>query len=139
MKHKNEIWEMYDKFYTEKEIVQFKKEEGKSIEGHFPIHYIDVVIEESDLDRIVNTLGWLTKYIYDDMDIEDVTKPTNDELLEAINLIGKNAKNLQQKYNRFSDEGLREGLRKKARNRMLCFSYYKNLIESGFFEDKTIN
>jgi hypothetical protein len=98
-------------------------------------------MELETFNRLFNTCRWLAKYISPTMRLGEYepTKPTTKEIIEVVQLIGEEGKDLRQYARQYPAGDLKKALQKDATKKIKCGAYYTELAESGFFDDKELH
>lgn len=134
MRYKSVIWDHYNSFADEKYHIDRLKRESKKYLGNYRN-----VEDEEKFHIMLNTFAWLQEYNsrpYFQSRVENITKPTNEEILEAINYVEVHGQDLLKVAVRYSDTQTRNGLKKMAKDMIEGSKYYKELVEKNFFADK---
>ena len=131
MRYKREIWEFFIKYIEEEQLIKYKEDIGReNVKPFFDM-------ERDRFNRLLNTFAWLTKYNLSYINIErTVTKPTNEEILDAMLIIKENGEQLRitaKQYPKTEGE-IRNNLLKMAKNRLACSRYYVKLVDENYFD-----
>lgn len=132
MRYKRQLLDMLIKYEEEEKVIEYRKE----IEGTKDMKaFYNMDIEK--FNRILNTLGWLVKqgnkYVRIDNDIK---KPTDSEILEAMEDMEKVTIQLLEWAKVNKDLTVRKKLMTIGRNKLNCVKYYKQLVKEDYFKDK---
>ena len=96
-------------------------------------------MEEGKFRRLFNTYTWLAMYNSPYLRVDNpVHKPTNDDIIEAMELLGSEGEELLQHAKQHPTGELRTSLRKMAKKEIECAAYYIGLAEEDFFKDKVL-
>lgn len=93
-----------------------------------------------EFDRKYNALAWLVKLRYPQMNMRGFrpVKPSSLMIAEVVETIGNQGQVLRKKARQIESLDMRKSMQKRATNKINCERYYRELAESGFFEDKEI-
>ncbi|MFE8701209.1 hypothetical protein ACFYKX_11440 [Cytobacillus sp. FJAT-54145] len=141
MRFKHQIWDFYMSCRDSQHLIDYRKEIGRPIEENtvwFGPHELDI----PSFTRIYNTVTWLTLFNYPYMNHdsrETPTKPTNEDILEVLNIIHVLGTNLKGYSKRFPKGEHRTSLFRMADKKIKCVAYYRDLVENDFYRDKEIS
>lgn len=135
MRYVKEIWRYFIQFKDEERFIKYKKMKRDKEELAFG------ELEDEVFVRLYNTFCWLSKFNSPTLRLSEdkkLTKPTNEEIVEALDYIHEEASDLLEFSKQYSDKEIRSGLRKKAKRELECVEYYKQLVAEDFYKDKEI-
>lgn len=139
MRFTDEIFYEHRRYADEQRHLDYWKEKDKE-SGRVRLAFFDSM-EIDTFNRLLNTYAWLDKFNSPLMRMgeREPTKPTTEEILEAVQLIGEEGKGLRLHARRYPAGDMKKGLQKKATKEIKCGAYYTELAESGFFDDKELH
>lgn len=141
MRFKDEIWSYFIRFRDEERFVRYKKEKRKGTDKESEVILAFYDMEDDRFSRLYNTYCWLAKFNSRTLRFSEekvLIKPSNEEILEALNYIEKDASSFFEFAKQYTDKEMRLGMQKKAKRELGCVAYYKQLVEDDFYKDKEI-
>lgn len=129
MRYLQVIHDYYIKYMDEEHFFNFHKAKYKYL-GE---------IEQKDFQDLYYIYKWLNKYNSSNnsiiaKELKTMRRPTNNEIIEAINLIKKDGENLLERAtNEYPKGDLRKNLIKAANKKIDCADYYLDLVSKDFF------
>ncbi|MFV1457414.1 hypothetical protein, partial [Bacillus mycoides] len=114
-------------------LVEHKKSKGR--ENVLPFYDM----EEDAFRRLFNTYTWLAMYNSPYLRTDNpVHKPTNEDIVEAMELLRTEGADLLVYAKKHPKGDLRTDLMKMAKKEIECAAYYIGLVQEDFFKDKEL-
>lgn len=133
MRFKNEIYQCFIKYKDEARLVEHKKNKGR--ENVLPFYDM----EEDTFRRLLNTYTWLAMFNSPYLRVETpVHKPTNEDIVEAMELLREKGDDLMVYAKKHSKGDLRTDLMKMAKKEIDCAAYYIGLAQEDFYKGKEL-
>lgn len=140
MRFREEIFQEYKRFADEQRHLDFHREKDK-LAGKERLPFWGEM-EHVEFKRLSNTLAWLNKFnssISLRAGEQVPLKPTSMEIIEVAKRIGESGADLRLHASQHQSGDLKTDLQKKATREINCGKHYKELAQSGFFDDKEID
>jgi hypothetical protein len=140
MRFTDEVFFEHRRYRDEQKHLDYWREKDKENGRALRLPFFDSM-EMDTFNRLLNTYAWLDKYNSPLMRMgeREPTKPTTEEIVEAVQLIGSSGKDLRLHARLYPAGNIKKGLQKKATKEIKCGAYYTELAESGFFADKELH
>lgn len=138
MRFTEEIFQEYKRFTDEQRHLEAHKERDKETGKKRLPFWGEMGFDE--FNRLCNTLTWLQKFNSPLMRLGEIepVKPTTEAILEVAERIGRSGAELRVHAKQYQAVELKQSLQRQATNQIKCGSYYKELAESGFYDDKEL-
>jgi hypothetical protein len=119
MRYKRQIWDYFIK-YTDMQL-----------------HHVYFKTETEKVAKLANTFRWLTHHHSPYIKIgESFTKPTNEEIIDAMRVMIEDAERLRSVYFMYPHGDLRKSIMQMSKERIACAGYVMCLVKDDYFANK---
>ena len=139
MRYKNELFQLGIKFQDDVDMLEYVRKNRNPNATLDDIIVMSGAENEEKLHELNKTIIWMDWYNSKNYRYcpENIAKPTNESMLKVVDIMlekGNRTMKLSEDYKTGNNIDLYKSLKKMGKKNIECAVYYKELIDSGFYD-----